>query len=138
MTVIVSIDGVVVPPERAVVSVFDRGFLYGDGVFEVLRTYGGEPFALEEHLERQRARLELAVPGEAHQDDRAPPPAPRQERPLRPVEEGEDPGAPSARGELRVGDHAHAQRRQPGARGEAQEYAEERPAHRSLQRPALA
>jgi branched-chain amino acid aminotransferase len=54
---IVSIDGVVVPPERAVVSVFDRGFLYGDGVFEVLRTYGGEPFALEEHLARLEASL---------------------------------------------------------------------------------
>ena len=57
MTVIVSIDGVVVPAEGAVVSVFDRGFLYGDGVFEVLRTYGGEPFALDEHLARLEASL---------------------------------------------------------------------------------
>lgn len=40
-------------------SVFDRGFLYGDSVFETLRTYGGKAFALEEHLERlaRSARL---------------------------------------------------------------------------------
>lgn len=48
----VSIDGLIVPPERATVSVYDRGFLYGDGVFETLRTYGGAPFAIEEHLAR--------------------------------------------------------------------------------------
>lgn len=34
------------------VSIFDRGFLYGDGVFEVLRTYRGQPWRLEEHLGR--------------------------------------------------------------------------------------
>ena len=39
------------------VSVFDRGFLYGDGVFEVLRTYRSEPWRLEEHL----GRLTLAA-----------------------------------------------------------------------------
>ncbi len=39
------------------VSPFDRGFLYGDGVFEVLRTYGGRPWRLEEHL----GRLALAA-----------------------------------------------------------------------------
>ena len=39
------------------VSVFDRGFLYGDGVFEVLRTYRGQPWRLEEHL----GRLALAA-----------------------------------------------------------------------------
>jgi branched-chain amino acid aminotransferase len=48
----VSIDGVVLDGERAQVSVFDRGFLYGDSVFEVFRTYGGVPFAMTEHLER--------------------------------------------------------------------------------------
>lgn len=33
-------------------SAFDRGFLYGDGVFETLRTYGGTPFRLDAHLAR--------------------------------------------------------------------------------------
>jgi branched-chain amino acid aminotransferase len=46
------IDGVVLPLEDASVSVLDRGFLYGDSVFETIRTYGGVPFALGEHLER--------------------------------------------------------------------------------------
>lgn len=52
MTRIASVDGVVTPIELATVSVLDRGFLYGDSVFETLRTYGGKPFALERHLER--------------------------------------------------------------------------------------
>jgi len=51
---VVSLDGVLTPPEQASVSVFDRGFLYGDAVFEVLRTYGGRPFSLQEHLARLR------------------------------------------------------------------------------------
>jgi branched-chain amino acid aminotransferase len=59
------IDGRIVPPEQALVSVFDRGFLYGDSVFESLRTYGGVPFALDEHLarlERSAARVFIALP----------------------------------------------------------------------------
>ncbi len=52
MSRVVVIDGEVVPPERAFISVYDRGFLYGDSVFETIRTYGGELFALEEHLSR--------------------------------------------------------------------------------------
>jgi branched-chain amino acid aminotransferase len=61
------IDGVPVAAADARVSVFDRGFLYGDSVFETLRTYGGRAFALDEHLERlaRSARLvhiELPVP----------------------------------------------------------------------------
>lgn len=46
------IDGRKIETERALVSVLDRGFLYGDSVFETLRTYGGKPFALDEHLQR--------------------------------------------------------------------------------------
>lgn len=49
---IVSIDGVIVPRERATISVFDRGFLYGDGLFEVLRTFGGATPQLDLHLDR--------------------------------------------------------------------------------------
>jgi branched-chain amino acid aminotransferase len=51
-------DGHVRAPEDATVSVYDRGFLYGDAVFEVLRTYGGRPFALDEHLARLRRSAE--------------------------------------------------------------------------------
>ncbi len=46
------IDGKIVPQEKALISVFDRGFFYGDGVFESLRTYNGKPFLLDEHLKR--------------------------------------------------------------------------------------
>jgi branched-chain amino acid aminotransferase len=46
------IDGKPIDAEEARVSVFDRGFLYGDSVYEVTRTFHGVPFGLEEHLER--------------------------------------------------------------------------------------
>lgn len=49
---LVSINGKLVPSEEAMVSVFDHGLLYGDGVFEGLRIYGGKVFRLAEHLER--------------------------------------------------------------------------------------
>jgi branched-chain amino acid aminotransferase len=52
MSRIASIDGVLHAPDAARVSVYDRGFLYGDSVFETIRTYGGEPFLLDEHLAR--------------------------------------------------------------------------------------
>lgn len=51
----VFINGRIVDPDAATVSIFDRGFLYGDSVFETLRVYDGVPFALEEHLQRLRA-----------------------------------------------------------------------------------
>jgi branched-chain amino acid aminotransferase len=52
------IDGVLLAPGDAKVSVYDRGFLFGDAVFEVLRTYGGTPFAFDEHYERLRRSAE--------------------------------------------------------------------------------
>jgi branched-chain amino acid aminotransferase len=52
MTTLAVIDGSLRTRERASISVFDRGFLFGDSVFEVLRTYDGKPFELGAHLER--------------------------------------------------------------------------------------
>ena len=46
------LDGKFVDESEAKVSVFDHGLLYGDGVFEGIRLYGGNVFRLEEHLER--------------------------------------------------------------------------------------
>ena len=48
----VYISGQLVPAEQATVSVFDHGLLYGDGVFEGLRSYGGKVFRLREHVDR--------------------------------------------------------------------------------------
>ena len=59
------LDGRPMTPEAAKVSVFDRGFLYGDSVFEALRTYGGRPFALDRHLARlatSAARVFIDLP----------------------------------------------------------------------------
>ncbi len=50
--VAVSIDGVLVPPEEAKVSVFDRGLQHGDGCYEILRTWNGVVGDTEAHLDR--------------------------------------------------------------------------------------
>ncbi|MFT3700233.1 MAG: aminotransferase class IV [Kofleriaceae bacterium] len=53
----------VVPPERATISIFDRGFLFGDGLFETLRTWNTFPVDLDAHLERmQQAASALQMP----------------------------------------------------------------------------
>ena len=65
MTTLVHIDGRVYPPDQARVSVFDRGFLYGDSVYEVLRTSGGHPVDLERHLDRlalSARRIYMEIP----------------------------------------------------------------------------
>lgn len=46
------LDGRIVPVAEARISVFDHGLLYGDGVFEGIRSYGGRIFRLEQHLKR--------------------------------------------------------------------------------------
>lgn len=46
------LDGKWVPKNEAKISVFDHGLLYGDGVFEGIRSYGGLVFKLKEHLKR--------------------------------------------------------------------------------------
>ncbi len=49
---IIFMNGKLVPEQEAVISVFDHGYLYGDGVFEGIRAYNGRVFKLEEHVRR--------------------------------------------------------------------------------------
>jgi len=49
---LVYLNGDYLPLGEAKVSVLDRGFLFGDGVYEVIPVYGGRPFRLDEHLRR--------------------------------------------------------------------------------------
>jgi len=49
---LVYINGEFVPESEAKISVFDHGFLYGDGVFEGIRAYNGKVFKLKEHIDR--------------------------------------------------------------------------------------
>ena len=48
----VSLNGRIVDYRSAKISIFDHGFLYGDGVYETMRTYRGKVFQMEEHLDR--------------------------------------------------------------------------------------
>src|SRR3954454_20645832 len=50
--ILIWVNGELVPRDRAVVSVFDSGFVLGDGVWEGLRVSGGHPAFLERHLDR--------------------------------------------------------------------------------------
>jgi branched-chain amino acid aminotransferase len=65
MAAIVNVNGRISSDRDAVVPVFDHGFLYGEGVYETVRTYGGRPFLLDRHLRRLRASagmIHLPVP----------------------------------------------------------------------------
>jgi branched-chain amino acid aminotransferase len=65
MAATVNVNGRVSDQEHAVISVFDHGFLYGEGVYETLRTYNGQPFLFDRHMRRLRKSadmLALAVP----------------------------------------------------------------------------
>src|ERR1051326_1338966 len=48
----VFLNGQFVAETQAVVSVNDRGFMYGDGLFETMRVFNGKPFRMAQHLER--------------------------------------------------------------------------------------
>jgi branched-chain amino acid aminotransferase len=66
----VYVSGQLVPKEQAVISVFDHGLLYGDGVFEGLRSYNSRVFRLGEHVERlydsaRAIRLDIPMSQEA-------------------------------------------------------------------------
>ena len=53
----VYLNGRFLPPDQATVSVFDRGFIFGDGVYEVIPVFGGRLFRLPHHLSRLDASL---------------------------------------------------------------------------------
>ena len=66
------LDGDVMDVAQATIPVTDEGLLRGDGVFEVVRLYGGRPYGLKEHLERMArsaAALRLPFDIEAMRDD---------------------------------------------------------------------
>jgi len=52
MGLVTYVNGTFLPKEEAKVSVYDHGYLYGDGVFEGIRAYSGRIFRLEQHLDR--------------------------------------------------------------------------------------
>ncbi|OUS00224.1 hypothetical protein A9Q84_02135 [Halobacteriovorax marinus] len=52
METLININGTITTKEKASVSVFDRGFLYGDSIYEVTQTFNRSIFMLEEHLDR--------------------------------------------------------------------------------------
>lgn len=63
------VDGGFVPAADARVSVFDRGFLWGDGVYEITPCFRGRPFRLDAHLERLRTSLGLVGIAPPRSDD---------------------------------------------------------------------
>jgi aminodeoxychorismate lyase len=65
MGVLVFLNGQFLPEAQAVVSVFDRGFLYGDGLFETIRVANGRPFCWRQHMvrfQRGAAFLKIKLP----------------------------------------------------------------------------
>ena len=54
MAATVNVNGRVSDQEHASISIFDHGFLYGEGVYETLRTYNGQPFLFDRHMRRLR------------------------------------------------------------------------------------
>ncbi len=67
MSRMVYLAGRIVPEEQALVSVFDHGLLYGDGVFEGIRVYNDRVFLLQEHIDRlyesaRAIRLQVPLP----------------------------------------------------------------------------
>src|SRR5947208_7769749 len=52
MGLVAYVNGAFVPKEEAKISVYDHGYLYGDGIFEGIRAYNGRIFRLDRHLDR--------------------------------------------------------------------------------------
>ena len=73
MSLKIYVDGAFVPQNEAKISVFDHGFLYGDGVFEGIRAYNGRVLKLNEHIERlydsaKAIMLDIGIPKEKMSD----------------------------------------------------------------------
>ena len=65
MAATVNVNGRISSDRDAVISVFDHGFLYGEGIYETLRTYDGRPFLYDRHLRRLRtsaSMMALTIP----------------------------------------------------------------------------
>lgn len=63
MSATVNVNGRVFDQDHAVISVFDHGFLYGDGVYETLRTYHGRLFLFDRHMRRLRTSADMLALG---------------------------------------------------------------------------
>ena len=61
MAATVFVNGRITGERDAVIPVFDHGFLYGEGVYETLRTYNGRPFLYDRHVRRLRRSAEMIV-----------------------------------------------------------------------------
>ena len=69
---VVYVNGVISAADAAVVPVFDHGFLYGEGVYETLRTYRRKPFLFAEHMTRlRRSAGMIALPVPATDEEMA-------------------------------------------------------------------
>jgi branched-chain amino acid aminotransferase len=65
MSATVNVNGRITPAATAVISVFDHGFLYGEGIYETMRTYHRRPFLYDRHMRRLRrsaTMIELPLP----------------------------------------------------------------------------
>ncbi len=65
MAATVNVNGRVSDQEHASISIFDHGFLFGEGIYETLRTYNGQPFLFDRHMRRLRtsaSMIALSIP----------------------------------------------------------------------------
>lgn len=69
MAATVNVNGRISGERDAAISVFDHGFLYGEGVYETMRTYHGRPFLYDRHMRRLRRSAEMIVLDVPFSDD---------------------------------------------------------------------
>lgn len=69
MNAVVYVNGRITDAAAASIPVFDHGFLYGEGVYEVLRTCHGDPFLFDRHMQRLRRSAEMMALPVPYSDD---------------------------------------------------------------------